>query len=279
MDKTRYYSLRMHASADGRHISGAERIVNPEHVDSAAGELISRAFAKGLQPNQIVVTIDDLSGLAHRSLAALDVTTISSPDPPSARADAARILHAAGVTREAVEMALSLLSAGAAASGGNMRGAMIVDSRTGERLEPDQERGIRASRFDWTYEAGDRMRSLLAAHGLVHKRTYEALALASKIAAAPGYVAELCWSDDPDYTAGYVASRLTGYVRFSFLKRPGDPLGGRAVFIEGKNFDLARFLSFMEKEPVLIERTGQCLPETDIDLFLQRIGPHVRSGS
>ena len=28
-----------------------------------------------------------------------------------------------------------------------------------------------------------------------------------------GVVAELCWSDDPDYTTGYVAGKNIGYVR------------------------------------------------------------------
>ena len=33
----------------------------------------------------------------------------------------------------------------------------------------------------------------------------EALVLASKVQSAEGIVGELCWSDDPDYTVGYVA--------------------------------------------------------------------------
>ncbi|OGW42260.1 MAG: 6-carboxyhexanoate--CoA ligase [Nitrospirae bacterium GWD2_57_9] len=280
MDCRNYYSVRMHASALGRHISGAERIVTPDKLDSVARELLSRALAKDRSPDHIVVTIDDLSGLIHRSLTALDVTTLnSSADPAAARADAARLLQATGVGADAVEKAFSLLSRGASPSGGNMRGAMIMDARTGERLEPDQERGVRASRFDWTGEAGEKMRTLLNEQGLVHERTYEALALASKIADSPGFISELCWSDDPEYTAGYVSSRLTGYVRFPCLKKEGDARGGRAVFIDRKKFDAAQFLSFMEEEAVLIERTGQCRPDTDVDHFLQRIGSDVRTGS
>jgi len=97
-----------------------------------------------------------------------------------------------------------------------MRGAMIIDARTGDRMEPDQERGVRASRFDWTDDALEAINRKLAVIGLTHFRTREALALATKVAHAPGMVAELCWSDDPDYTAGYVASRATGYVRFRY---------------------------------------------------------------
>jgi 6-carboxyhexanoate--CoA ligase len=101
---------------------------------------------------------------------------------------------------------------------------MIMDALSGAR-QADQERGVRASRFDWTKKplkksAAGSMPSvcLITAHR-------EALALATKVAHAPGVMAELCWSDEPDYTAGYVASLQTGYVRFPRLKDNGDQKG------------------------------------------------------
>ena len=33
------------------------------------------------------------------------------------------------------------------------------------------------------------------------------IVLATKVSAHPATVAELCWSDDPEYITGYVASR------------------------------------------------------------------------
>ena len=46
----------------------------------------------------------------------------------------------------------------------------------------------------------------------------EALALATKVIWS-GVVAELCWSDEPEYVAGYVATARHGSVRFPNFKR------------------------------------------------------------
>jgi 6-carboxyhexanoate--CoA ligase len=163
--------------------------------------------------------------------------------------------------------ALNLLSNGAAPFGIIMRGAMIIDAVSGERLEPDHERGIRASRFDWTGEALDTMTKRLAAIGLTHFRTREALALATKVAHAPGIIAELCWSDDPDYTAGYVASPRTGYVRFPELKIPGDSTGGRVFFVDRNTLDIEAFIRYLQLEPVLIVDGGICRKPVDPEQY------------
>ena len=76
-----------------------------------------------------------------------------------------------------------------------MRGAIVMDAETGERLDGRGERGVRCSNMDSAdtaeYEAKMRGKGL----GGDHPR--EALVLASKVAHGPGTVAELCWSDDP----------------------------------------------------------------------------------
>ena len=183
----------MRASGGGTHISGAERIVSSAAIDRAVKELIDRAMSKHRAPDQIAVQIEDLKGLSPRLLKALDVVTINAADPETGRSDASRLLHWAGVSNNAVASALSLILGGAASSGGNMRGAMIMDSETGERLEPDQERGVRASRFDWTDDALVAADRLLSGSGLTHFRIREALALATKVVHAPGVISELGW--------------------------------------------------------------------------------------
>jgi 6-carboxyhexanoate--CoA ligase len=168
-----------------------------------------------LRPNRYA-TIDDITEMPLRTLTALDLVTMNASDLSTGRSLASQARQAAGVSPIAIEAAIHHISHGAALSGGALRGAMIMDSRSGERFEPDRERGIRASRFDWTEEALRKIRQSLESIGFTHHRTREALALATKVAHAPGMVAELCWSDDPDYTAGYIASLRTGYVRFPF---------------------------------------------------------------
>ena len=252
------YSIRMRASIGGRHVSGAERIVAREKIDRTVEEMVERAVKKGCTREQTTISVDPIAEARIHCLTALDLITLSAPHTDAARNAASRVLQIAGVAERAVHTAISHLSAGAALSGGNMRGAMIIDAKRGERLEPDKERGVRASRFDWSEEAGEKISRQLTALGLTHFRTREALALATKVAYAPGIVAELCWSDDPGYTAGYVASADLGYVRFPVLKQLKDTKGGRAFFVNKDELDMDRFLRYLELEAVLITDIGEC---------------------
>ncbi len=268
MDEKNLYSIRMRASAGPRHVSGAERIVPAVRVDATVNELVARALEKDRRPNRLTVTVDALGTTQVRKLASLDVVTLAVPDVQGGRTAASRILERTGVSSHAATTAVALLAAGASSSGNTMRGAMILDALTGERLEPDRERGIRASRFDWSDEGTERIDRLLSAAGLTHFRTREALALATKVAHAPGIVAELCWSDDPDYTAGYVSSFASGYVRFPFLKEKGDSRGGRAFFVRRDGFDAEAFVKYLQEAPVLITDAGQCIQPVGPDEFL-----------
>ena len=107
-------------------------------------------------------------------------------------------------------------------------------------------------------EASKHIDQDLRAVGLTHYRTREALALATKVAHAPGVVAELCWSDEPDYTAGYVASLQTGYVRFPRLKDIGDPKGGRVFFVNRDALNMTKLIDYLQFCPVLIAAAGEC---------------------
>jgi 6-carboxyhexanoate--CoA ligase len=258
MDQDLLYSIRMRASKGNRHVSGAERIISPQKLDAAVQGLVTRARQKKNTPEQIVITIERLPEIPIRMLSALDVITINSPDMAAGRSAAARILQSLNISEQAVMAAIYHLCNGSAPSGRTMRGAMIIDSQQGARLESDHDRGIRVSRFDWTEEALDTIIGTLSSIGLTHFRTHEALALATKVAHAPGIVAELCWSDDPDYTAGYVASRSIGYVRFPMLKSPGDMSGGRAFFVDRSTLNMEEFIRYLQFEPVLINDGGKC---------------------
>lgn len=267
----------MHASHHKQHLSGAERIVAAEKIESVATELVQRAQSKGCPPDRISITIDALGDRMPRALQALDVITLTAPDSDSGRSIALTALQHAGVSFHAARKAITDISRGASPSGQVMRGAMIVDAESGSRLEPDQERGVRASRFDWSDEAKDDIKRKLSAIGLMHFRTREALALATKITHAPGIVAELCWSDDPEYTAGYVASPGMGYVRLSHLKKSGDSNGGRAFFVNAESFTLAEFIEYVHQEPVLIVETGNCRQETTAEIFFAGHPTHLNT--
>jgi 6-carboxyhexanoate--CoA ligase len=250
------FSVRMRATAGGRHLSGAERIVRPPRLAETVQKLLDRAHGKNVAADHVVMTIDAIPAEQVRSIGALDLVAAEAPDVPACQRAARWALERAGVSAAAVSAAMDALDRGPAASGGNMRGAMVMDARTGDRLEPDQERGIRASRFDWGDDAAGMVDRALTSLKLIHVRTNEALALASKVARAPGIIAELGWSDDPDYTAGYAAGPAFGYLRFPFMKQPGVPRGGRAFFVERSSWDLQTFRTYLEDVPVVIVTVG-----------------------
>jgi 6-carboxyhexanoate--CoA ligase len=137
---------------------------------------------------------------------------------------------------------------------------MVVDALTGTRLEPDQSRGVRVSRMDLAPLARERILAALAVAGLGHHRVAEALVLAGKVLHAPGIVAELCWSDDPDYVAGYVADPRRGYQRITRLKAAGDNFGGRALFVRPENWQSDRFIAYLEQQAVLFDALGTITP-------------------
>lgn len=255
------YSVRMRASAQDIHLSGAERLVPRDRIDGTVRDLLSRAFVRGREPEEIVVSVDALRGVTPVEVRSLDLVASPVSGTGACRNAARQLLVTLGISDTVAAAALRDLDAGPAASGGNMRGAMVIDAASGDRLEPDRDRGVRASRFDWSDAASAAIDRELARIGLTHFRTKEALALATKVAHAPGIVAELCWSDDGDYRAGYVASPARGYWRFAHMKEQGNVHGGRAFFVDGSSFALDAFLDYLRRMPVLITSAGACRAE------------------
>lgn len=253
-----YLSIRMHASRSGVHLTGAEDLVPPSAIDDCARLLLQRALQH--HPDSLKLSVDPVSTDEMVTGTLPDLHLAQVEDVATARQRAMAALIGAGVTQRAAATALQALSAGAAPGGRVMRGAMLIDAHTGERCEPDRTRGVRVSHFGWDAKARNDCRELLRHHGLDHFRTFEALAIAAKVLAADGILAELCWSDDPDYTTGYVASRHGGYLRLPYLKEAGDPLGGRAFFFS-PGTDLQTLIAFLEQTPFLISAVGGACPE------------------
>jgi len=120
---------------------------------------------------------------------------------------------------------------------------MLLDIHSLKRLEPIAERGIRAAYMD--YENSEALSG-----GKDHFR--EALVLATKVAACPSIIAEICISDDPDYVTGYVAAKKLGYVRITKLKEPGDENGGRIFMFDSSLGRVEDCIEFIQKQKVLI---------------------------
>ena len=249
----RLFSLRMHASARGEHLCGAERIVPARAVALVSERLLARALGRSGPADRCVrLAVDPVEPAEVRRARLLRPRTLETSGPDHVREAALEMLASAGVSAAAAATALEALRRGPGPGGRNMRGAMLVHSVTAERLEPDAARGVRVTRMDLAPEAREGVRRALRRAGLDHFRVLEALILASKAAAVQGVAAELCVSDDPDYTTGYVASDVLGYVRLPGAKEPGRAVGGRALFVvPGRS--VPELIRELEEVPYLLE--------------------------
>lgn len=230
----------------GRHISGAERIIPYDKVKQTTAGMLERAFTHSRgQADFISITIEAVQPSTIQQVPLLSVYPSSFLTAEEGHKAAEHALVAAGVTSVSAKQGiLSLLSLA-----DSMRGAMLLCAVTGQRFDHTESRGIRVSRMDIENENAliDRLIKL----GIHNLHVQEALVLASKVAAAPGVVAELCWSDDPEYTTGYVAS-ASGYIRIPHCKPLGNPVGGRIFFVDPAA-DITLLEHYLQFQPVLVK--------------------------
>lgn len=180
------------------------------------------------------------------TIPALPIKTLECSSPEMARSIIRGLLEKEGISSLAIKRGISIVYSEKA-----MRGASLIDVKTGKRLEPDRERGVRVSRLGISRDSEEKISGLLKKLGINTTRVKEALILASKVASCPGIVAELCISDDPDYTTGYVASKNHGYQRIPNIKEKGSRAGGRVFFVKSGS-SIAKIIRYLEKKPVMV---------------------------
>ena len=241
-----YYSLKMRASqqvGEGdqkheQHISGAERIVSRDAVEAVCSAMAHRALthSKG-DPDFINIKIEKVCEKDIQILKALPVTRIDVDTWQQGLDKAFELVGeaAAGIREKLPELLQATFP---------MRGAMLYDIATGTRLEPDQQRGVRATYMDALHSS---------TVDSCKNHFNEAIVLATKVANAPGMVAELCISDDPNYITGYVASKELGYVRIMKMKEMGDENGGRIFLFDSRKASAEECIEYLQKKKVLVE--------------------------
>jgi 6-carboxyhexanoate--CoA ligase len=258
------WSVRMRASRGEEHISGAEGLFTDSEVERAVRDYLKRAdtHPRG-RADGIHLSIEKLRA-RPREIAGLSVSTVKCDSTRRAHTIASTLLGEAGVSDVAVRAAFKVVNAAK-----TMRGAAVISATRGRRLEPDPKRGVRTSRIG----VERRTRAVLA-RGLARQRinnltVKEALALASKALALKTVVAELCVSDDPDYTTGYVATRQYGYVRIPNIKKKGSPRGGRVYFLKD-GASLAGAVTYLESKPALVSSVSDIGGVITLDELLDR---------
>lgn len=228
------------------HISGAETICTRLKSADIAKQYIERALThtRGI-PDEIVVTVERITEKPCNARL-LETSTIKCSSPDESRIIITEHLLRLGISERAVKSGFKILD-----SNKRMRGASLMICDTGARVEPDRARGVRVSRFGLSKSAMDQISKTSRIKKSQFTTVAEAISLASKTASHPDIVAEVCISDDPDYTTGYIASSTLGYMRIPNIKVEGDMRGGRVIYLSrsAKPEDVIRYL---EMSPVII---------------------------
>jgi len=229
------------------HISGAEGLYKPSEIEGVTRRYLLRAMnhSRG-KPDTVVITVERVRERPI-IIPLLPVSTEGCGSPDDARRLVSRLLSNTGVSEKAIRSGLRIVAGKKV-----MRGASLVFSGAGSRAEPDMERGVRVSRLGIERSSERALSRRLAKAGINTTTVKEALILASKVASCSGIVAELCVSDDPDYTTGYVASKKFGYVRIPNIKHKGSLCGGRVFFIS-EDADVEHIINYLEKKPVIVQ--------------------------
>jgi 6-carboxyhexanoate--CoA ligase len=233
------------------HISGAEGLYEATEIQRVVRRYVQRALnhSRG-QADKIIITIEDIKQ-KPQTITALPVVTIENATPKRGREIAQQLLQASNVSRAAIEKAFGLIKKT------GMRGAALFTAGKGKRLEPHRERGIRVSRLGITKSAIKHLSSRLLRYGINTETVQEAIILASKVLSCKHVIAELCMSDDPDYTTGYVATRKFGYVRIPHIKKKGNRSGGRVFFVR-EGIDVEDVATYLEKRPGIVGKVSCC---------------------
>lgn len=247
------YSVRMRSAQGGahekggKHISGAERIVADTALDKNVLAMVHRATSHSRgRADFISIKIEEIHRENIQYHPLLPVTFCEAGNVQEGRRVAQEELMRAGVDKIAVEKGFHHILA----LKDSMRGAMLLDATTGERMDTLESRGVRVTKMD--IEAAETYEKTLAAQGLVGEHVREALVLASKVASCQNVVAELCWSDDPYYVTGYVGSKKFGYQRIPIMKERGNAVGGRIFFLKPDS-DMEETIKYLEEQVVLIK--------------------------
>jgi 6-carboxyhexanoate--CoA ligase len=228
------------------HISGAEGIYEDSEIHKAVKEYTQRALTHPLgKPDKIVITVEEIKQKPKR-VPFLSVATLRCNSPDDAINIITQKLSDIGISKKAIINAFNILT-----SKKTMRGASLICMKSGKRVEPDKERGVRVSRLGIEKSAKKRLSQRLSKIGINTATVKEALILASKVASCPDVVAEVCISDDPDYTTGYIATREFGYLRIPNIKKYKEKHGGRVFFVK-KDADIDRLIGYLEKIPVIL---------------------------
>jgi len=246
-----FFSVRMRASKDGahenggKHISGGELISTYANLKNAVNFLLEKALTHTRGNPDFMQIQFELIKEPITKLLPLNSTTNEVESVDEGQIVSRSLLKKSGVPIKSIERAFQQID-----EYPNLRGAILVDVWTGERIDDRHEKGVRVSRMDWLTINFEKWANYFTIPR--SQRIKEALVLATKVNSHPATIAEVCWSDDPEYTIGYVASKNLGYQRITKLKEYGDEHGCRIFFVDGRS-DIHSYIDYLEKQPIIVQ--------------------------
>ncbi|MCI2802755.1 6-carboxyhexanoate--CoA ligase [Staphylococcus pettenkoferi] len=221
------FSVKMRASQDNEHISGAETICEEHDIETAIQHFFRKGFNHqngksdflNLKIEQVKEPLIQLSALQIIDEQHVDLMKLCTEN---------------GITKQALERGLDYIH-----DDTRYTGALILSTQTGERLDQTGKRGVRATRFCF-----NNTREYIQ----LKERVQDSLSLATILTHHDAVHGELCVSDDMHYTTGYFATKRSGYHRLYNVKEDNSRAGGRIVFVED-SLNIEDYTEFLELVP------------------------------
>lgn len=233
------YSVKMRASKnndkENLHIGGAESIVDEENLLNIINSLASRGLnhSRG-QADFVNIKINKVKEEEIINIKALKTKTVEVNTKEEGLETMEKLLHSMGI--ESGKKVIDLL-----VNTKNMRGAIILNILTLERMEDDLDKGVRVTNMDFA-----------SRRDISNKNHFkEALCLATKTLNAKAIIGEVCISDDPDYVTGYLANKKE-YIRITKLKERGDLKGGRVFLYDPRLDTIENTIDYLENQLVIV---------------------------
>ncbi|MHB1285636.1 MAG: 6-carboxyhexanoate--CoA ligase [Leptospirales bacterium] len=272
------YSLRMRAFNGQKHLSGGEDIVDNVALKTRLLELLDQGLEPSSKqlidpPHSINIRIDPVHTKDIKTISLLPVYCLKTK----------RLEETWFFLKKAFEGMGEVF--GISGTLGYQQAEKLLsdknDATTGASLLlPNAESripngdGIRITHFGINPSLKDELTQESAIHALGSGRRFiEALQISSKILSHEKTAFELCLSDNPEYTTGYLSVRGVGYIRLPFVKPPGLRAGGRIIgvlntFIES---DMLEMVGYLTESPVLFTSRNPLYPPEDLEDILKRV--------
>ena len=239
----------------GRHLSGAEDLVPAEELEQTVAAFLKRLapFAsreKQWVPQQIL-TIDPIPEKAVLRKPLLPVQMLDSKSLEETSALLPYLLEELLPNPMMGEKILEIFFREIMDSPPK-NGALVVTT-SGELLDMGNLEGIRTTHVGCTARIRQDLEQCLDPLTRPNYRLVDALVLASKVISSGCVLLEICASDDPEYTTGYLASDKFGYIRIPHIKTKGSGRGGR-LYVVPPDVDLRSLITYLRATPVVIDR-------------------------